>query len=175
MYAETYSNPKLPGIKSAHNILFKQADILLSLYKLDDSYFSFQVLSLSFQVLIEMLIFNLSLETEKSVKYNKKFQTFSKLVDEHLAESRSVDIYAKMLHITKKTINQLTRNAVNQSAKQYIIKKTIQRIKIYLCQENMTIDEISIKMGFSESNNLSKFFKKYEGCTPSDFRKQVLC
>jgi len=174
MYTETYSNPKLPGIKSAHSIMYKQAEMLFSIYRQDDSRFSFEVLTLSFQTIIEMLLFNLSSETEKSVKYNKKFITFSKLVDEHLHEIKSVDTYANMLHVTKKTINQLTRNAVNLSAKQYIVKKTIQRMKIYLCRDDISIAEIALELGFTEPNNFSKFFKKYEGCTASEFRKQML-
>jgi len=60
---------------------------------------------------------------------------------------------------------------VDMSAKQFLTEKILQKIKINLCFEDKTIDNISDELGFSEANNLTKFFKKYSGQTPSHFRK----
>ena len=92
-------------------------------------------------------------------------------MDDNLSEIKTVESYAEMLHVSKKTVNQVTRKSVDMSAKQFIIDKTIHRIKINLCFEEKTIDEIADELGFSESYNLTKFFKKYTNQTPTEFRK----
>ena len=35
----------------------------------------------------------------------------------------------------------------------------------------MRISEIAEELGFTDESHLSKFFKKYKGCSPSSFRK----
>jgi len=62
---------------------------------------------------------------------------------------------------------------VDLSAKQFIIDRILLEIKRYLAQGELTINEISDLMGFDEPSNLTKFFKRYEGLSPKEFRTEL--
>jgi len=94
------------------------------------------------------------------------------LVEDHFKEIHSVKEYAELLHVTPKTLNQYTRRAVDMSAKQFIINRSILEIKRCLSTKEMSIGEISDELGFSEQTNMTKFFKKYTGMAPSTFLEE---
>lgn len=110
---------------------------------------------------------------ESSGNY-KRFIEFKNLVDKHYKKRKTVQEYAKMMLVSQKTINQATRIAIDISAKQFIINRIILEIKRYLGQGELTINEISDLMGFDEPSNLTKFFKRYEGVSPKEFRTEYL-
>lgn len=102
----------------------------------------------------------------------KRFMEFKNLVEMHYKEKKTVGEYAKMMLVSEKTINQSTRRAVDLSAKQFIIDRILLEIKRYIGQGELTINEISDLMGFDEPSNLTKFFKRYEGVSPTEFRTE---
>ncbi|PAB60105.1 helix-turn-helix domain-containing protein [Anaeromicrobium sediminis] len=102
----------------------------------------------------------------------KRFVEFKNLVDIHFKEKKTVGEYAKIMLVSQKTINQATRTVVDLSAKQFIIDRILLEIKRYLSQGELTINEISDLMGFDEPSNLTKFFKRYEGVSPKEFRTE---
>lgn len=101
------------------------------------------------------------------------FKTFRRLVEEHFMESRHVESYAQMMHLTTKTINQATRQITGLSAKQFIIDRVILEIKRYLSQGELMNYEIADLLGFGEAANMSKFFKQYTGVSPKTFKQDL--
>jgi len=74
------------------------------------------------------------------------------------------------MHVSKKTVNLMSRRAIDISAKQYIISQLILKIKLKLCFEKMDINQISDELGFTEPSNMTNFFKKYTELSPRKFR-----
>jgi AraC-like DNA-binding protein len=56
---------------------------------------------------------------------------------------------------------------------QYIILQKIERVKELLKYGELTLSEISYKLGYSSVAHLSNQFKKVTGMTPSEFKKLV--
>lgn len=54
---------------------------------------------------------------------------------------------------------------------QYIIKQKIEKVKEYLFYDQLSIKEISFKLGYSSVAHLSAQFKKVTGMTPSKFKE----
>ena len=54
---------------------------------------------------------------------------------------------------------------------EYIAKRRIQAAKELLTGTDMTIEDIAAETGFCTSSYFCKLFKKYEGITPTHFRK----
>lgn len=111
-------------------------------------------------------------EQRENSGYYKRFMEFKNLVEIHYKEKKTVGEYANMMLVSQKTINQATRLTVDLSAKQFIINRILLEIKRYLGQGELTINEISYLMGFDEPSNLTKFFKRYEGASPKEFRTE---
>lgn len=54
--------------------------------------------------------------------------------------------------------------------KQYMLSKNIETAKFILSDTNKTINEISSQLGFNDSHNFMKAFKKAVGLTPTEYR-----
>lgn len=84
-----------------------------------------------------------------------------------------VKVYADRMHLSKKAVNQFTRNVTGLSAKQFIINRLVLEIKRYLSQGELLNYEIADLLGFDEAANMSRFFKHYEGMSPKEFRESL--
>lgn len=107
-------------------------------------------------------------------KYKEEFIYFQRLLKQHLFESRMVQFYAEKLNYSTKKLNRMSKDVVQRTAKDYINDLLIMEIKRFLMNTNLSIKEISFKVGFEEPTNFIKYFKKYTNKTPSQFRKDFL-
>ena len=101
----------------------------------------------------------------------ENFKLYRRLVEENYMNTRNVEDYAAMMHLSKKTVNQATRKVSGLSAKQFIINRLILEIKRYLSQGELMNYEIADLLGFGDAANMTKFFKHYEGVSPKEFRR----
>lgn len=148
-------------------------DLLHKEYKSVDSTVKIQLLKSLFRsFMLTLRRFKKSNEQREKSGYHKRFMEFKNLVEIHYKEKKTVGEYANMMLVSQKTINQATRLAVDLSAKQFIINRILLEIKRYVGQGELTINEISDLMGFDEPSNLTKFFKRYEGVSPKEFKTE---
>ncbi len=55
---------------------------------------------------------------------------------------------------------------------QYVTYKRLERAKELLRESNSTVAAISAQVGVDDYNYFCKLFRKHEGCTPMQYRKQ---
>lgn len=96
---------------------------------------------------------------------------FKKLSLEH-NYTLHVNDYAKMLDVSSKTLTNMSNKYLGKSTKKYLDEHLILQIKRLLLDEGLTIENIADTLLFDEPTNMVKFFKRYEGVTPSQFTKQ---
>ncbi len=96
---------------------------------------------------------------------------FKKLSLEH-NYTLHVNDYAKMLDVSSKTLTNMINRYLGKSTKKYLDENLILHIKRLLLDENLTIENIADRLCFDEPTNMVKFFKRYEGVTPSQFTKR---
>ncbi|OOQ59327.1 helix-turn-helix domain-containing protein [Mucilaginibacter pedocola] len=101
-------------------------------------------------------------------------QSFRKLVDKNFAALRLPKDYAAMLYITPNHLNALCNNILGISAGEVIRNRVILEAKRLLVNLGLNINEIASQLNFEDNSYFSKFFKKYTGQTPEEFRKQNL-
>ena len=51
------------------------------------------------------------------------------------------------------------------------IIKALEKSKILLNNEDLSITEVALECGFNSGSYYAELFKKYNGCTPRNFRK----
>ncbi|QZY56182.1 helix-turn-helix domain-containing protein [Crassaminicella profunda] len=172
LFKQTYMNPIVKFLSKTQSLENDQLRLLYNFYSQRDMELRVEIISSTFRTLM-LLIKQKYLKIDKVIKQknNNIFLQFANLVDKHMKEIKTVESYADMMYVSKKTVNLMTRKAVDMSAKQFIINRLILEIKRNLCFENKSIGEISDELGFTESSNMTKFFKKYAGITPKEFRK----
>lgn len=99
------------------------------------------------------------------------FNRFIVVLEENYTKTRDAQYYAKQLGTTYKTLNKICKLTTNKTAKQLIDAHTILEAKRRLIVEKIQIQQLSDMLGFDETSNFVKYFKKHTLLTPNQFRK----
>src|SRR3990170_3121526 len=74
-------------------------------------------------------------------------------------------------HLSYQHISSLFSSKEGITIEKYFINQKIEKAKELLVYNELTLSEISYKLGYSSVQHLSNQFKKITGFTPSDFKK----
>ncbi len=135
--------------------------------------------SLALQVLFQWLFIQISrysqekssAEVTSDNRTLRYFNDFQKSIKRSYQESKSIETYARELSITSVHLNRICQAVVGQSALQVIHQYVIQQAKTYLLSTSYSISEIAYFLNLKDPAYFTRFFKKYTGITPSEFRK----
>lgn len=109
------------------------------------------------------------------VSYNQTLlKSFRKLIDVHYKTLKLPKDYAALLYITPNHLNAVCKDLLGLQAGEIIRNRTILEAKRLLTSPQLTITEIALDLGFNDNSYFTKFFKKTEGVTPEEFRKNIL-
>jgi AraC-like DNA-binding protein len=103
-------------------------------------------------------------------KYLSAFIKLQNLIEQHVSAHRSVKNYAAMLGMSTKTLNTITQSIIHKSAKAFIDDICTKQIKRLLINTEDSVKEIAFTLGFEETTNFYKYFKRQTGMTPEQFR-----
>lgn len=96
---------------------------------------------------------------------------FIRLVSENCRKQRSMAFYADRLSIAPKYLSTIISSSTGKTASQWIREFTLKNAMALLSGTALSINEISDRMNFITSSDFTKYFKKYTGSTPKEFRK----
>jgi AraC-like DNA-binding protein len=82
--------------------------------------------------------------------------------------------YAALLYITPNHLNALSKEQLGISAGELIRNRIILEAKRLLAIKDYSIAEIAYELSFADNSYFTKFFKKIEGVTPEEFRKNTI-
>lgn len=100
------------------------------------------------------------------------FNDFQRLIRRSIREVKSVHFYASELDISTVHLNRVCQTVMQQTALKVIHDKVIEEAKKYLLNTTYSISEICYLLNFNDPAHFTKFFKKYVGVNPSEFRKE---
>lgn len=100
----------------------------------------------------------------------KRFHLFKDLVEQHIAEWKSISIYAAEMGCTERSLTRAVLDAEGISAKEFVSRRLGLEAKRLLIHTDWPIGVIADKLGFKEATHFSKFFRRMAGCTPVQFR-----
>ena len=115
-------------------------------------------------------------ENEKQLSpYNHTLlKAFQKLIEKNFATLKLPRDYAELLYITPNHLNAVCNDFLGISAGEVIRNRILLEAKRLLINLNFTIAEIGYQLNFTDNSYFTKFFKKYTGLTPEEFRKTTL-
>jgi AraC-like DNA-binding protein len=97
---------------------------------------------------------------------------FGQQIESQLRLRPTVHALGERLGYSASSINRACLLATGRSAKQVIDERIALEAKRLLVHSKVSTSQIGIHLGFSESTNFLKFFKRLVGCTPEDFRRR---
>jgi AraC-like DNA-binding protein len=78
--------------------------------------------------------------------------------------------YAEELNVSTNYLSECVKKSTGRSAKQILLNHKLIIAKSMLQQPDKTISDVAFEMGFTETTNFTKFFKRMTGQTPNQFR-----
>ncbi len=109
-------------------------------------------------------------DDEKPTQGKTLFNKFLKLVSSNDIKRRPITYYSNQLAITPKYLTMLCLKYSDKTASDWIVQYTIEDIRFYLRNSNLSIKEVSAKLGFANMSHFGSYVRKNLGMSPSDFR-----
>ena len=138
--------------------------------------FRIQIIQNYFQITfynIYHLIQSRQNDTEKPIPNNNAaiYERFMKSVEEHYRKEHSVQFYADIMCLTPKYLSSVIYEVSGKHASDWIHKYIILEAKALLKSTDMSLKAISDELFFCTPSHFGRFFKRYMGCTPSEYKK----
>lgn len=98
----------------------------------------------------------------------------TRYLQEHLEEEMSLSVLAEEFHLNPQYISQLFKNEIGVGFLAYLTNIRMEKAKKLLLSTSFPIAEIAQKTGYGDYRVFTKVFKKAEGITPSQYRREFL-
>ncbi|RAJ85845.1 AraC-like DNA-binding protein [Chitinophaga dinghuensis] len=105
---------------------------------------------------------------------NLLLRNFRKLVEQHYMQQRLPKDYAAMLYVTPNYLNAFCQHMLGKSAGEVIRDRVLLEAKRLLVNADTPISNIAYQLNFADNSYFTKFFRKYAGVTPEEFRKNIV-
>ena len=99
---------------------------------------------------------------------------FHHLVEQYFKIKHAVKEYADLLNKSVKTLANVFSQVSEKSPLQIIHERKILEAKRMLRYTDKPVKEIAYELGFEDIQTFSRFFKKMESTSPSDFKKLLV-
>lgn len=96
---------------------------------------------------------------------------FEMYISNHIQENFSVEKMSADFGLSTDTINRIFKTTFNKTPYQFYQNLRIDIAKTMLLNSDLTIDDISARLNFTDRNYFSIIFKKGTGYSPAQFRK----
>lgn len=91
-------------------------------------------------------------------------------LDENYRNDMKLDDIFENLHLSVSYASHIFKKYFNVSPKKYILEHRLGEAQQMLQSSNLSIVEISEKIGFGSPNHFITIFRKYTGCTPRQYQ-----
>jgi AraC-like DNA-binding protein len=98
------------------------------------------------------------------------FDRFIQLVNEYCREQHQIMYYADRLCLTERYLGTVVRHTSGITAKEWIDRALITRIKLELRHTDKSAAQIADEMCFPNTSFFCKYFKRITGITPLKYR-----
>jgi len=113
-------------------------------------------------------------EKQNSTYNHTLLKNFRQLVEKNFGTLRLPKEYAELLYITPNHLNAICNDMLGVSAGEVIRNRVLLEAKRLLINLDLNISEIGYRLNFNDNSYFTKFFKKYTGQLPEEFRKSTL-
>lgn len=91
----------------------------------------------------------------------------------HYNKERSVSFYADLLHISPQHLSTTVNKVTGKTVTDIIAKLVVTDAEAKLKSTDLTIQEIAYSLNFPDISFFGKYFKRYTGMSPKQYRESV--
>ena len=123
---------------------------------------------------LKISMFHHRSSTEAPQAEERTIQSITRYLQEHLSEEISLSLLADSFHLSSQYISQLFKSEIGVNFLVYLTNLRVENAKKLLISTDCSISEISDRCGYADYRVFTKVFKKSEGITPSQYRREFL-
>lgn len=123
---------------------------------------------------LKISLYNNEVKEKPVVKKERVITGITKYMQEHLSEDVSLHILSEEFHLNSQYISQLFKNEIGVNFLTYLTNIRMEHAKKLLLSSSLSIAEVSEQPGYGDYRVFTKVFKKSEGITPSQYRRDFL-
>lgn len=95
-------------------------------------------------------------------------------IEEHLKDhTLSIESAAQTVHFSVSYLRQIFKEVTGENFNEYLIRKRMEKAGELLQNTSMKISDIAESCGYDNQRYFASSFKKFYGCTPTDFKSIV--
>ncbi len=123
---------------------------------------------------LKIALFQNQTSRQSAQQEERPIQSLTRYLQEHLDEEISLTVLAEEFHLSAQYISQLFKSEIGVGFLAYLTNIRIEQAKKLLLGTNLSIAEVSERSGYGDYRVFTKVFKKSEGITPSQYRRDFL-
>jgi AraC family transcriptional regulator of arabinose operon len=127
-------------------------------------------LSLKFLLLRIIQTQNLAAIQEPALP-NNRFAPVIQYIKDHLTEKITIDVLARESCMSKSAFFQAFKDQFGIPPLEYVLRERIQQAKRIMADATLNVTDVCYQSGFNNLNYFIRLFKRFEGMTPSAYRK----
>lgn len=112
-------------------------------------------------------------ELEHSFRWKDTLPRFLYLMHTNCRYHHTVKWYADQLYVSPDALSAKLKKLYGKTANQLISESLIEEAKVCLLNPANSVQDVAEKLCFSDQASFSKFFKRYCGMSPGQFKKQA--
>ena len=98
----------------------------------------------------------------------------TRYLQKHLSEEMSLSVLADEFHLNPQYISRLFKNEIGVNFLTYLTNIRMEKAKKLLLSTALSITDVAERAGYTDYRVFTKVFKKTEGVTPSQYRRDFL-
>ena len=123
---------------------------------------------------LKIALFQRQTPKSQDLQEERSILLITRYLQEHLAEEISLSVLAEEFHLSAQYISQLFKSEIGVGFLAYLTNIRMEQAKKLLLSTSLSIAEVSEQSGYGDYRVFTKVFKKAEGITPSQYRRDFL-
>lgn len=113
-----------------------------------------------------------SSDDSSSAHDKEVFNRFLQLLSDQELKRQRVSFYADQLNISSKYLSAISKKVSGKTPMRWITDSVMQDCYHFLRDSDLTVKEISNRLGFPNSSFFGQYFREEAGVTPVEYRKE---
>jgi two-component system response regulator YesN len=92
-------------------------------------------------------------------------------IGKQFSEDISVEQIADAVQLNPAYLSRIFKQTTGKTVLEHLTLVRMEGSKILLCESTLNIHDVALRIGYNNTNSFIRFFRKYEGVTPGEYRK----